>query len=356
ATTLAPLFKSLGNMSDITANSASTFIILLFLTSFQMVLAELVPKAIAMQYPTQAALYTVFPMQFSLYLFSWSIYVLNASTNVILKIFGMPITSHKHIHSPEEIDLIISESFSGGIIEHDEHSRLHYALQLKVRTAKQIIVPRIHLFAVDASTPIDEFLNIASKSPYNHIPIYADVIDNIIGIVHIKEMVKYYVEKGKIESIHDVIRSVLLIPEIVTADKILELFREENSEQAIVIDEFGGTVGMVTLEDVLAEFMGEVGDEFKKDIAKVEKLDNGKLRMPGLTRIDEVEFITGLKIEARSDTIGGFVTELLGRLPDIGDIVNTDELEILVEKVTNRVVNSVIVYKKDKIRYEIDNE
>lgn len=346
---LTPLFTQYGGLGKVAAESTSALIILLFLTAFQMIIAELVPKAIALQYSTQVALYTVIPMSWSLLIFKWSIAFLNGTANFILNLFNIEPAGHKHIHSPEEIEIIISESATGGVIEEDEHSRLYYALQLKLRTVKQLIVPRIHMFAVEISTPIDELIKIVSQSPYNHIPIYSETMDNIIGIIHTKQMTKYFVEKGKIDSINEIIRPILLVPESLKADKMLDLFSKERSQQAIVIDEFGGTVGLITLEDVLAEFMGEVGDEFKNDITKIETFDNGIIRIPGIMRLDEVEFLTGIHLEAKSETIGGFVSEKLGRLAEQGEKLDLEEAEIEVEKIGKRSVSSVLIKKKENV-------
>jgi putative hemolysin len=340
---LIPLFKGLGTMSDVAAQSASAIIVLLVMTAFQMILSELVPKSVALQFPTQIALFTVIPMKWSLMLFKYFIVFLNGSANLILKLFGGSQPGHGHIHSPEEIDLLISESYNVGLLKKDEHRRLHYALHLEGRTARQIMVPRPNMLAFDINSQIDTFLEAAAESPYNHLPIYSGALDNIIGIVHTKEMVKYYVEKGTILSINEVMGSVLFIPESVTADKILELMREERCQQAIVIDEFGGIIGLVTLEDVLAEFMGEVGDEFKSDISEAEDLGDGILRIPGSMRLDEVEFGLGLEWEGKSDTVGGLVMETLGRLPDSGEHVEIQGFDVEIEKVVNRAITSVII-------------
>lgn len=344
---LSPLFITYGGLGQLAAESASALIILLLLTAFQMIIAELVPKAIALQYSTQVALYTCVPMIWSLKLFKWSIYFLNGTANSILKAFKIEPAGHKHIHSPEEIEIIISESATGGALEADDHSRLYNALQLKLRTVKQLIVPRIHMLAIDITTPVDELIKVATQSPYNHIPVYSETIDNIVGIVHTKQMAKYYVEKGKIDSIHQVLIPVMLVPESVKADKMLELFSKEEAQQAIVIDEFGGTVGLITLEDVLAEFMGEVGDEFKNDITKIEKFENGVMRIPGIMRLDEVEFLTGIQLKAKSETIGGFVSEHLGRLAELGEKIELENAEIEVEKLGKRSVSSVLIKRKD---------
>ena len=344
-----PLFIDLGGLGKVAAASTSAIIVLLMLTAFQMILAELVPKAIALQYSTQVALYTVIPMTWSLSFFKWSIHFLNGTAANILKIFGIETSGHKHIHSPDEIDLIISESVSGGTMKADEHSRIHNALQLKLRTVKQLLVPRIHIFAIEITTDVENILNSVSKSPYNHIPVYSETIDNIVGIIHTKQLVKYFVEKGKIESIQEILRPVFMVPESVTADKMLELFNEEVCQQAIVIDEFGGTVGLVTLEDVLGEFMGDVGDEFKKEMAKIERFENGKMRIPGMMRLDEISFVTGIDLSAKSDTIGGFIMETLGRFPEQGEKIEVDQAEIEVEKLGKRTVLSVIVRKKEII-------
>ncbi|HOP81355.1 MAG TPA: hemolysin family protein, partial [Armatimonadota bacterium] len=163
---LVPYFEKWGSLQGVAAQSTAALIVLIGLTTIQVVLGELVPKSLALQYPVQSALFTVLPMRWSLWLFSWSIAFLNGSGLLLLRILGVRQEGHRHIHSPQEIDMLIAESRDGGLLEPDEHERLHRALQLSVRPAHKLMVPRLQLDAIDASTPVAEMIERISTSPY----------------------------------------------------------------------------------------------------------------------------------------------------------------------------------------------
>jgi len=337
-----PIFKSWGNLQDTVAHSVSVIIVLIVLTVLQMLIGEMVPRALALQYPTQTAIYTVIPMKWSIWLFSMFSFILNASGNFVLKILKIPQTSHHHIHSPEEIDLLIVESRDGGLLEPDEQYRLHKALQLSMRTARQLMIPRLHMKAIDIDTPIEEIIEDIIKSPYSRLPVYKDSLDNIIGILHIKDIVMKYTENETISDIKPFLRPILFVPENVTAERLLAFLKENRSHYAIVMDEFGGVSGMVSLEDFMQEVLGEIGDEFKEGQARPEKLPDGRVRLPGMMRLDEAEPWIGILWEGDADTVAGRVIESLGHLPLAGERVSIDGVEVEIEKISKRAITSIL--------------
>jgi putative hemolysin len=339
---LAPLFEEWGKLQRVAAQSTAVLVVLFVLTVLQMVLGELVPKSLALQYPTQAALYTVLPMQWSLAFFSWFIVVLNGTGVAILRFFRMPSTDHRHIHSPEEIELLIAESRDGGFLEPDEHRRLRRALRLGIRPVNQLMVPRPQMVAVDIETPVPEVLQQVATKPYTRLPVYRHSIDNIIGMLHTKDLVRRYLEEGAVRSIETIIRPIPFIRENVTADRLLTLLRENRSHQAIVQDEFGGVAGLVTLKDVLVQVLGEVGDELKSDHPQPERLADGRVRLPGGLRMHEVEQWIGIPWEGETQTVGGRVIESLGHLPSGGERVTIEGVDVEVEKVRNRTIISIL--------------
>ena len=168
-------------------------IVLLVLTVLAMIVGELVPKSLALQDPTRTAIFTVLPMQWSLRLFSWAIVVLNGSGILLLRLLRVPSTGHRHVHSPEEIELLIAESRDGGLLEPEEQVRLHRALRLGLRTASQLMVPRARLAAIDINTPMPEVLRIVTSSPFSRLPVYRDSLDHVVGMLHTKDLVTEYV-------------------------------------------------------------------------------------------------------------------------------------------------------------------
>lgn len=339
---LAPLFESWGGMQRVAAESSSAVVVLVGLTALQMVLGELVPKSIALQYPNRTALYTVLPMQWSLRLLSWFIRVLNGSGIAILKLLGAPQAGHVHIHSPDEIEMLIAESRDGGLLEPDEHVRLRNALKLNLRTAQQLMVPRTRVKFIDVNTPVAEAANIVAESPYTRLPAYSGTTDNVVGLLHTKDLALAYAENSQLTSLETILRPVVHIPEGATADRVISTLRERRSHQAIVVDEFGGVAGLITLEDILAEVLGETADEFKAGDAQPEPLPDGRIRLAGSLRLDEASDLLGVSLNGGAKTLSGLVTQRLGHLPVEGERVIVNGLELEVERVAHRAVASLI--------------
>lgn len=346
AVQLGPWFQRWGGLQELAAQSTAAIVVLIILTVLQMVLGELVPKSVALQYPTQTALYTVLPMNWSLKLFSWFIALLNGSGLLLLKLIGMNQVGHRHIHSPEEIDLLIAESRKGGLLTPEEHRRLRRALRLGMRPARRLMVPRNRVAAVNLDDPVDAILRYVASSPYTRMPVYHGSVDNVIGILHTQDLVLRQLKQGNITSLASLVRPVPKISENVTADRMLAVLQDNHSHQAIVRDELGGFVGLVSLDDVLAEILGGVTDEFKTGQLQPERLPDGRVRLPGFLRLDQAEPWLGTRWDGQSETVGGRVLEALGYFPAAGEKLAIAGVEIEIERVENRVVSSVLVKPK----------
>ena len=259
---LSPLLASLTGMDPLAAESTTALVILLTLTASQMVLGELVPKSLALQYPTQAAMYTVLPMQWSMKLLRPAIDLLNGSGVLLMKMLRIPVTGHRHVHSPEEIELLIAESRDGGLLEPEEQVRLHRALRLGLRTAEQLMVPRERLSSVDALTPYPEVLKIVAASPYSRLPVYDRLSDRFIGVLHTKDVVTAYIGQSA-PNVGSLLRPLVRVPLEMPADRLLATLREKRTHQAFVVTADNRVAGLVTLEDVVAELLGDMADEFK---------------------------------------------------------------------------------------------
>jgi CBS domain containing-hemolysin-like protein len=340
---LTPIFAALGGLQELAAQSTATIVVLLTLTIGQVVFAELVPKSLALQYPTPTSLYTLIPMIGSLWIYRPFIKFLNGTALLFLRLIGSPFQAHRHIHSPEEIELLIAESRDGGLLEPDEHRRLQRALHLNLRLAKQLMVPRRKIAALDIRTPLHEVIGIVAQSPFSRLPVYRDSLDNIVGILHTKELVRWFVSEGASTTLADLIRVMPTVHESVTADRVLRELRERRSHQTLVVDEFGGTSGLLTLEDVLAELLGHVGDEFKPAHPSAESLPGGRTRLPGAMTVDNAAAALGALWETDAATVGGMVIEALGHLPATGETIAIGSLEFEVERVADRAVESVLV-------------
>lgn len=259
---LTPVLVSVTGMDPLTAESSTAVAILLTLTAAQMVLGELVPKSFALQFPTQTALFTVLPMQWSLRVMRPAIDLLNGSGILLMKLLRIPLTGHRHVHSPEEIELLIAESRDGGLLEPEEQVRLHRALRLGLRTAAQLMVPRERLASIDARMPFTDVLRTVAASPYSRLPVYEDRPDNLVGVLHTKDVVTAFVGQRPF-SISSLLRPIVRVPADISADQLLAFLREQRTHQAFVADPTGPPEGLVTLEDVVGELLGDMADEFK---------------------------------------------------------------------------------------------
>jgi magnesium and cobalt exporter, CNNM family len=337
-----PLVGKFGRLQPSTVESASTAIVLIFLTTLAVILGELVPKSLALQNPTRTALFTVLPMQWSMRAFSWSIALLNGSGVLLLRALRLPSTGHRHVHSPEEIALLIAESRDGGLLEPQEQVRLHRALRLGLRSARQLMVPRSRLAAIDAALPFDEVLRAVAVSPYSRLPVFRGSIDNIVGILHTKDVVTRYV-RGAGLSVAALMRPIVRVPDTMPADRLLTFLRERRSHQALVVDVSGSVVGLITLEDVVGELLGGVADEFKSVQARPIRLSDGRLRLPGSMRLDQAAPLVGPQWRGREGTVGDRAIAGLGHVPEPGEEIDVDGLHVEVEAVESSAVVSVIV-------------
>jgi CBS domain containing-hemolysin-like protein len=307
-----------------------------------MILGELVPKSLALQDPTRTALITVLPMRWSLRIFAWSIAVLNGSGVLLLKLLGVPSTGHRHVHSPEEIELLIAESRDGGLLEPLEQVRLHRALRLGLRTARELMVPRDRLALVEAATPFEDVLRLVATSPYSRLPVYRGTIDRVIGILHTKDVVMDYIGEQPRKSLAALLRPIVRVRETMPADRLLAFLRYRRSHHALVEDDDGRISGLITLEDVLAELLGGVSDEFKMAQLRAILLSDGRVRLPGGMRLDQAAPVVG-GWRGGSETVAAHIISALGRVPAVGERVVVDGLEVEIEVVESGTIASVIV-------------
>jgi len=340
---VAPLLEAGGALDSLAAQSTAALAVLLTLTALQMMLGELVPKSLALQNPTRAALLTVLPMQWSMPLLAGFIKLLNGSGIVILKLLGVPSTGHRHVHSPEEIALLIAESRDGGLLEPEEQVRLHRALRLGLRTARQLMVPRERLAGIEVTTPIDEALGIVAASPYSRLVLYRGSLDDVIGMLHTKDVVMDFVDEARRSSLTALAKPIVRVSGDMPADRLLAFLRERRSHQAIVVDDAGRVAGLITVEDVLAELLGGISDEFKMPQLRPVLLTDGRLRLPGGMRVEQAAQVLGTQWAPAGATVGAHVAAAAGRPVEQGDHVDVDGIDVEIESCEGGQIMSIIV-------------
>ena len=340
ALALAPLLSTLGNLAEPAALSISVTIVLICLTTLQVVLGELFPKSVALLNPERVALVTVVPMRWSLVLFRPLIWFFNGSGDLILKL--LKIEGHTHFHSPEEIELLVTESHEGGLLHEQEQQLLRNAFRLRDLIARQVMVPRTRLVAASVDSTVDDLINVACEAGYSRILLYQSSIDNIVGFVHIKDLFRLRL-KGE-EQPTGALRELIFVPETLP---VLEVWLRLNSNRqyiAMVFDEYGGIAGLITFEDVIEEIFGELQDEFDDELPLLSSGQEGRIHLRGDLLVTDVNEYLNLELpKSEADTLGGLVFSKLGKPPAIGDEVTVGQsgTTIRVEAVEDRGVSEV---------------
>jgi len=299
--------------------STATVTVLLGLTAAQVVLGELVPKNLALRFPLEVALVTFPPTRLSTTLYRPFIAFLNGSGLLLLKPFGMQAHGHQHVHGPEEIELLLAESRRGGALSPEAHRRLRRGLQLSRRTVHELMVPRRELEAIEVSTPTAEVVERLRTSPYSRLPVYRGSLDAVLGVVSSKDLVHLFVQRGALPPLESLVRSLPFVPESMSADRLVHYLQERRASLAIVVDEYGGVQGLISVEDVLSELLGDLADELKEPDPGPETLGDGSTRLPGTMTLVDAEPWLGTRWTGTTTTVGGHVVEVLGRLPEPGE-------------------------------------
>jgi len=257
---LVPWLEIWFDLTPLGAVSTGALVVLMVMTAAQLVLGELIPKTLALQFPTGTALATVLPTKWSVVVFRPLLVVLNGTALWALKRMGSGAHGHHHLHSPEEIDLLIAESRDGGLLEPEEQRRLQKALHLGRRTAGDLMVPRDRLTAVEAGTSWDDLLQTALASQFSRLPVFRGSRDSIVGILRVKDVVERYSASGA-TPIDALMRPVVQIEGSLPADQVLVTLRDRRAHSAVVVDASGRSFGLVTIQDVLSELLGSPSAE-----------------------------------------------------------------------------------------------
>jgi putative hemolysin len=344
---LAPLLANLPFIAtELAAAGIASLLVLIVLTALQVVLGELVPKSIALQYPEQLALLTAIPMRWSADLILRPLIILlNGSGALVLRLLGVKHEGgHRHVHSPEEIQLLIQQSHEGGLLDAEERELLDNALRVGDLNIGDILVPRTRMVTASVDTPLPDLLRLAATSAYTRIPVYERDIDHILGIVHIKDLFRMYHQNGD-GDVRSIIRPVSFVPESKSVQEVWEMLNQDKHYLAIVLDEYGGTVGMVTMENLIEELFGEVQDEFDEDETPlIQPLKSGEFIVHGETTIVHLNDELGLSLPVENaHTVNGLILEELGRMPQVGDIIRIDGVEMRVQTVRQHMVDNLLL-------------
>ncbi len=357
---IEPLFSFLPEaMRAPATHSLAVSIAFSLITFLHVVIGELMPKSVAIQHPENTALIVAKPMAAITKIFTPFIFLLNGFGNWLLSLLKIPPAHVGHlVHTVEELDMIIDESHKEGVLNDTEKEILQNVFNFSDIMAKQVMVPRPDVVSIPIDVSIDELKKITLENQYTRYPVYEEDLDKVIGILHIKDVYQSMIN-GRDIVIKDLIRPVVLVPETITLDNLVHEFKQNKTEMALVIDEFGGVSGLVTLEDVLEEIVGEVQDEFDEEEADIRQVYENEYIAKGMFRIDE--FNDYFHLEAQNEvededieTIGGLVLKQLGHIAEVGDCCSLDGFTFKVVEVDGARIVKIKIIAPPKVPEETE--
>lgn len=337
-----PLHDWFGIEGDL-AHTISFVIGLALITYLHVVLGEMVPKSLALHNAEKTVLALAAPMALMQFIFNWAITGLNQLGLLVLRLIRVPPpSSTSRLHTPNELELIVSESFVSGMLEAEEQRLVANIFDFSERRVSQLMTPRVHIEAVPADMSEEDFLALLFKSSYSRLPVYEDDIDHILGVVHIKDVVHQQVE-GRPFDLRTMLHDVPAVPESMYAETLLSVLKRRHIHMAIVVDEYGGTAGLVTLEDLVEEIVGEVRDEFDvNEEPPVTVVAPGHLSISGGLPLDDLDdYVKIGDYEYEVDSVGGLVLAHLNRPPKVGEEVYLGDVTFRIDRVVGLAIERV---------------
>jgi len=346
---IEPLFVMAGVHSQTIINTAAVTIGFAAITFFHIILGELGPKYIAIRDPVAVSLRLVRTLGLFYTIFKPAIWVLNKSSNVILrKLFRIsPVGENELAHSEEELRLILTESEQAEEVTPLGKEILINALDMRRRVVRDIMTPRGDVVFLNTENSFDENLKVAQESRHTRFPLCEDHLDHALGLVHIKDLLSLTRETAP--DLLSIKRDLLPVPEMMPLEKLLDFFLKKHAHLALVVDEYGGTVGIVTLDNVLEELVGEIQDEFDAEATEYQKVSENEFIVEGSLGLYELNDLAGLELESSDvSTIGGYVTHLLGHLPKRGEQARIDGYIVTVTQTDGRRIQQLHFKKTEQ--------
>jgi putative hemolysin len=340
-----PIAAVAGRFTTIASHTIAVGVSFALITGLHIVIGELAPKGIALQRPEKTALWVAYPLRAFYRIFRWPIGVLNGVGNGVLRLIGLQVTTgHEMVHTAEELRLLVTASHEAGEVEASEARIASRAFRFADLTARELMTPRTEIEAVPVDATLEDLIEKVSSTHHTRLPVYRESLDDVVGILHLRDLVHVVADRKGTVDVVALSRPVPTVPLVRAADDVLEDMRKGGQRFAIVVDEYGGTAGLITLHDLMEGLVGRIDDHGEQPaIGPV--LHDGSRVFEGLVRLSEFEEATGLRLTAEdresADTLSGLVMLRLGRVPAAGDVVELFGGRLLVEAVSqNRLVSA----------------
>lgn len=343
-----PLLLKLGVESETLVKTVSIIIGFAVVTFLHVVLGELTPKSLAIRKALGTTLLVSRPLQFFYIVFKPAIIILNGTANWLLRVVLRvdPVSEGEMAHSEEELRHIVAESQKSKEVTETEKDILLNALALNDLCARDIMTPRNQVVSLDVDDPFETNLKVAVESKHTRLPLVEGHLDQTLGLIHIKDLLRL-IREGT-PDLKKIRRDIVPVPEMMPIDKLLRVFLEKHAHLALVVDEFGGAVGIVTLDNVIEEIVGDIQDEFDADKPEFQRINDDEFTVEGTLNLYELADLAGIKIESEEvTTIGGYVTHLIGHLPKSGEGTRIEDYEVTATKADQRRVHQLHFRRTD---------
>lgn len=340
---LMPIFN-LFHLPPSAEHSIAFIIAFSIITGCHIVFGELVPKSLAIISSEKIALSTAFPLILFYKVTYPVMWIFNHNTNWILKIFGLSqVDEHESVHTDEEIKLLIEESYKHGLVDKTELTLVDNIFDFSDKTVKEIMVPRTDIINIFIEDSFDDIISYTLNEQLTRYPVCKGNKDNVIGFIHIKDLYKQKIE-GNGQDIKNIIREIKLVPESMLISELLKIFKKEKVQVALIIDEYGGTAGLVTIEDILEEIVGEIQDEFDEEEDEIIKTEDNSYIVDGKVLIDDITELLYINIEDENiDTIGGWAYIQLESYPQVNDKFTYKNYEFIILKCDRKRINKLLI-------------
>lgn len=351
---LHPVFRYFG-LNETLVTSISFIIAFSVITFLHIVLGELAPKSLAIQRTEAVVLTIAKPIQLFHKVMYPFIALLNWSASRILGLFHISMESHQEAHTEEEIRILVNESHKSGLIDNTELMLVDNIFDFSETMAREIMVPRTDMVVLNVRDPFEENVRHVQNGRFTRYPVVDGDKDHVVGSLHIKDMLTGLLE-GERSELETLMRPVLTVPETISISRLLTMLQKQRGQLAIIIDEYGGTAGLVTLEDIMEEIVGDIQDEFDDERPEVEQRDD-VLSLDGRMLLEEVSDYLDIDLESSEvDTLAGWIYMQMDHTPRVGDVVRMGNYEFLVDEVDHYRITRVVVKKRPEEETKIEEE
>jgi len=325
------------------------------ITVLHIVFGELAPKSLAIQRSEATSLAVAYPLRFFYILFSPFIWLLNGLANMVLRAMGIRPVHGAEVHTAEELRLLFEQSAEGGAIPDTHHELIENVFQFSEHMVKQILVPRTKMVAIDVNIPEHDLMELIFNEGYSRLPVYNGNIDNIVGILYVKDILSI-VRRGEPIVVQELMRPAYFVPETKKISHLLQQFQRRHLHMAIATDEFGGVSGIVTIEDIIEELVGEIQDEYDEEAPIVERINDFEYKVNGAAPISDANDFLPYPLPKGEDyeTVGGLINMIYGHIPEnLNETSSFNQYDVRVLETSERRVEWVLLVVREEAREAI---